>query len=442
MDLKKIIAYSTCSQMGYLVFCSGIAKFDIAFFHLINHAFFKCLLFISAGVLIHSFFNEQDIRKYGGLIKLFPFVWIILIVASLSLMGIPFLSGFYSKEKIIEYSFYIYNSNNLIAFWFSNLSAFLTAVYSMRLLIYSFIHAPNNYKRHYEVLHLEFPLIINSVLFVLGLGAIFSGFILNDLLMGLSTDLFNYTSNYLSIYSLNIHLGNFHLNFLTFKYTILGILFYLMIINYKKKFNSLFYYFYNNNNLLLLKNNLLVNNLNDSILKNIYFFFSKKWFINYIYNSYITQIVFYLGYSFTFKIMDKGYLEFFSFFFFIKNNNSLTNFLNYKLYKFNYFEEILFLIVLTFFIYFYFFLNILTYSDMLFFSFLFVSKKRTPIVPFLNKIKKKNNKKLLFSILNLSNSINYSFPFSHVIKQKSSESIDNVKLKNKESETIDYIKNL
>jgi NADH-ubiquinone oxidoreductase chain 5 len=287
MDLKKIIAYSTCSQMGYLVFCSGIAKFDIAFFHLINHAFFKCLLFISAGVLIHSFFNEQDIRKYGGLIKMFPFVWIILIIASLSLMGIPFLSGFYSKEKIIEYSFYIYNSNNLIAFWFSNLSAFLTAVYSMRLLAYSFLNLPNNYRRHYEVLHLEFPNIINIVLFILGLGAIFSGFILNDLLMGLSTDLFNYTSNYISIYILNIHLGNFHLNFLTFKYTILGILFYLMIINYKKRFNLLFYYFYNGT----LKS--INGTYNDSILKNVYFFFSKKWFINYIYNSYITQLVLY-----------------------------------------------------------------------------------------------------------------------------------------------------
>ena len=393
MDLKKIIAYSTCSQMGYLVFCSGIAKFDIAFFHLINHAFFKCLLFISAGVLIHSFFNEQDIRKYGGLIKMFPFVWIILIIASLSLMGIPFLSGFYSKEKIIEYSFYIYNSNNLVAFWFSNLSAFLTAVYSLRLLAYSFLNLPNNYRRHYEVLHLEFPNIINIVLFVLGLGAIFSGFILNDLLMGLSTDLFNYTSNYISIYVLNIHLGNFNLNFLTFKYTILGILVYFMILIYKKKFNLLFYSFY------VGTINSINNNYYDSFLKNVYFFFSKKWFINYIYNSYITQLVFFFGYSFTFKIMDKGYFEFFSFFFFIKNNNFLKNFLNYKLYKFNYFEEILFLIVLTFFIYFYFFLNIISYTNILFFFLLAVPKKRKSIKSFFIKIKKRNNKKMIFNFL-------------------------------------------
>lgn len=314
MDLKKIIAYSTCSQMGYLVFCSGVAKFDIAFFHLINHAFFKCLLFISAGVLIHSFFNEQDIRKYGGLIKMFPFVWIILIIASLSLMGFPFLSGFYSKEKIIEYTFYIYNSNNLIAFWFANLSAFLTAVYSVRLLVYSFVSLPNNYKRHYELLHLNFPNIINIVLFILGLGAIFSGFFLNDLLMGLSTDLFNYTFNGISIFNLNIHLGNFHLNFLTFKYTLFGILLYFYIFIFKKEFNLFFYYFYNGTIKNKISNNTIII-YQDSFLKNIYFFFSKKWFMNYIYNSYLTKLIFYLGYFFTFKIMDKGYLEYFSFFF-------------------------------------------------------------------------------------------------------------------------------
>lgn len=397
MDLKKIIAYSTCSQMGYLVFCSGISKFDIAFFHLINHAFFKCLLFISAGVLIHSFFNEQDVRKYGGLMKLFPFVWIILLIASLSLMGFPFLSGFYSKEKIIEYTFYIYNSNNLIAFWFSNLSAFLTAVYSIRLLAFNFISLPNNYKKHYELLHLNFPFIINIVLFTLGLGAIFSGFILNDLIIGLSTDLFNYTSNYFSIYILNIHLGNFHLNFLTFKYTILGMLLYFGILCFKKQFNKLFYYFYNGSVNLMLNNKRVIIMTHSSLLKSIYFFFSKKWFINYIYNSYVTKLIFFLGYFFTFKVFDKGYLEYFSFFFFIKNNNYLLNFLNYKLYKFNYFEEILFLIVLTFFLYFFFLLNFLNYNEILnFFFILAVPKKKKSINAFINLIKKKNNAKKLF----------------------------------------------
>lgn len=408
MDLKKIIAYSTCSQMGYLVFCAGLSKFDVSFFHLINHAFFKCLLFISAGVLIHSFFNEQDIRKYGGLIKLFPFIWIILIISSLSLMGFPFLSGFYSKEKIVEYSFYIYNSHNLIAFWFSNLSAFLTAVYSIRLLTFSFLTLPNNFKKHYEILHTEFPNIINIVLFILGLGAVFSGFVLNDLIIGFSTDIFNYTSNMLNIYSLNIHLGNFHLNFLTFKYTIFGILLYSYIYLYRSYINNLFYYSYVggirvpiNNGLYQLRNNLF----DDSDLKLFYLMFSKKWFINIIYNSYLTKFIFYIGYHVSFKLLDKGYLEFFSFFFFIQNLNKLFQFLYLKLYKFSYFEEILFLIVLTIFLYFYLFISILVYSTehvsiynfngsildlFLVFFLLAVPKKRKSVKSFFFSCKKAN----------------------------------------------------
>ena len=107
MDLKRIIAYSTCSQMGYLVFCVGIGNTNVSFFHLFNHAFFKCLLFVAAGTLIHALMNEQDIRKMGGLFKLFPFTFVLMSFASFSLMGLPFLSGYYSKEKILEYSFYL-----------------------------------------------------------------------------------------------------------------------------------------------------------------------------------------------------------------------------------------------------------------------------------------------------------------------------------------------
>lgn len=376
MDLKKIIAYSTCSQMGYLVLCAGIAKFDISFFHLVNHAFFKCLLFISAGVLIHSFYNEQDIRKYGGLIKLFPFVWIILIIASLSLMGFPFLSGFYSKEKIIEYSYYIYNSNNLIGFWFSNLSAFLTAIYSIRLISFIFLLKPNNYKKHYENLNLNFPFIINFVLFSLGLCTLISGFIFEDLIIGPLTNWYNYTSNFFNLYNLNIHFGNFNLNFLTFKYTILGMLIYSLFYILKNEINFLFYYYYNNKFFKTLNSKIfsLSNNSEQkrSInffyhiinLKFIYFFFNKKWFLNFIYNSYVTKFIFYIGYFWTFKILEKGYLEFLSFFFFINYFNKFSSFIIFKFYKFNYFEEILFLIFLTFFICTFIFssLNIYEYS--------------------------------------------------------------------------------
>jgi len=115
-DIKRVIAYSTCSQLGYMIFCCGLSGYDVSFFHLFNHAFFKCLLFVAAGTIIHALVNEQDIRKMGGLFKILPFTFVLIVFASFSLMGMPFLSGYYSKEKILEFSFYIYNNTNLFAF--------------------------------------------------------------------------------------------------------------------------------------------------------------------------------------------------------------------------------------------------------------------------------------------------------------------------------------
>jgi NADH-ubiquinone oxidoreductase chain 5 len=103
-DIKKIIAYSTCSQLGYMVLSCGLSFYNVSFFHLFNHAFFKALLFLSAGSIIHLMSNEQDIRKMGGLGVLSPFVYVNVILGSLALVGFPFLSGFYSKDLIIEIS--------------------------------------------------------------------------------------------------------------------------------------------------------------------------------------------------------------------------------------------------------------------------------------------------------------------------------------------------
>lgn len=115
-DIKKIIAYSTCSQLGYMVFSCGLSNYSGSFFHLFNHGFFKALLFLGAGSVIHSLLNEQDIRKMGGLIKLLPFTYIIFFIGSLSLCGFPFLTGFYSKDFLLEYSFSSYFFNNLFIF--------------------------------------------------------------------------------------------------------------------------------------------------------------------------------------------------------------------------------------------------------------------------------------------------------------------------------------
>jgi len=111
-DFKKVIAYSTCSQLGYMVFICGLSNYSLSLFHLTNHAFFKALLFLSAGSIIHAMSDEQDIRRFGGLIKLLPYSYIMLLIGSLALMGIPFLTGFYSKDLIIEIAFTSYLLNN------------------------------------------------------------------------------------------------------------------------------------------------------------------------------------------------------------------------------------------------------------------------------------------------------------------------------------------
>jgi NADH-ubiquinone oxidoreductase chain 5 len=107
-DIKKVIAYSTCSQLGYMVFACGISNYAISMFHLMNHAFFKALLFLSAGCVIHAMADEQDMRKLGGLIKTLPFTYSMMVIGSLSLMGFPFLTGFYSKDAILEASYASY----------------------------------------------------------------------------------------------------------------------------------------------------------------------------------------------------------------------------------------------------------------------------------------------------------------------------------------------
>ena len=142
-DIKKIIAYSTCSQLGYMFFSCGLSNYNVAFFHLFNHAFFKSLLFLSAGVLIHSLFDEQDIRKMGNLIHILNFVYFSILIGSLAILGFPFLSGFYSKDLILElvYSRYIFDS--IYIYLMSLIAALFTSMYSLKIIFYVFFHKIN-----------------------------------------------------------------------------------------------------------------------------------------------------------------------------------------------------------------------------------------------------------------------------------------------------------
>ena len=152
-DLKRVIAYSTCSQLGYMIFACGLSNYSVGVFHLANHATFKALLFLSAGSVIHAMGDEQDMRRMGGLVRLLPFTYAMFFIGSLSLMGFPFLTGFYSKDVILEVAYAKYTVASHFAHWLGTISAFFTAFYSMRLLYLTFLSKTNSYKSIINQVH-------------------------------------------------------------------------------------------------------------------------------------------------------------------------------------------------------------------------------------------------------------------------------------------------
>ena len=182
-DIKKIIAYSTCSQLGYMFFAAGIGAYHVAIFHLFTHAFFKALLFLGSGSVIHSMKDEQDIRNMGNLWKKMPFTWFSMIIGTLALTGFPFLSGFYSKDAIIEFAYLSHTNVGYLATAVGIITALLTAIYSWRLIFKTFHGKFNNQNLSKSEIH-ESSLSITIPLGFLVIGSIFSGFLFKDFLIG------------------------------------------------------------------------------------------------------------------------------------------------------------------------------------------------------------------------------------------------------------------
>jgi len=182
-DIKKIIAYSTCSQLGYMFFATGVGAYNVAMFHLFTHAFFKALLFLGSGSVIHSFKDEQDINQMGAVYRKLPYTWILMIIGTLALTGFPFLSGFYSKDAIIEFAYLKGNTVGYYAAGVGIFTALLTSVYSWRLIFKTFHGTYNNKKIKIEEMH-ESPAIMLLPLIILAIGAIFAGFLFKDLFLG------------------------------------------------------------------------------------------------------------------------------------------------------------------------------------------------------------------------------------------------------------------
>lgn len=286
-DLKKVIAYSTCSQLGYMIFACGISGYNISMYHLTNHAFFKALLFLSAGSVIHSMNNEQDMRKMGGLLHVLPFTYTMFLIGSFALLGLPFLSGYYSKDFILELSFATYTVPGHFAYALGSMAAFFTAFYSVRLLILTFFGSTNAYKQVINKAH-DAPSLIAIPLFVLSILSIFVGYFFRDMAVGLGSDFWenalalSYSNNYL----MDAEFLPFIVKLLPLICAGLGVLLATYIYNWLTKYlNSLIF---------------------KDFFRNIYVFLNKKWFMDKLYSEIIYQKVLFLSYNPFYAVFDKG----------------------------------------------------------------------------------------------------------------------------------------
>jgi NADH-ubiquinone oxidoreductase chain 5 len=291
-DLKKVIAYSTCSQLGYMVLACGLSNYNVALFHLVNHAFFKALLFLSAGAIIHALNSEQDFRKMGGLRYLLPFTYTMILIGSLSLMAIPFLTGFYSKDLIIELAKGQYTYIGTITYWLATISAIFTSIYSFRLITLTFFSYPNNNKKTYESIH-EVSIIMGIPLTILAILSIFFGYITRDIFVGMGS---SFLAN-----SLYIHSN--HISYIETEFALNHI--YKLIPFIGSLISSILIYLlyqYKSNIIIPLKKNIL-----KKFIINIYRFLSRKYNIDDIY-SYILRKNLNFGYLSN-KVFDRGTLE-------------------------------------------------------------------------------------------------------------------------------------
>src|ERR1700710_1199665 len=290
-DIKKVIAYSTMSQLGMMVIAVGLSSYNIALFHLINHAFYKGLLFLGAGSIIHAVSDNQDFRKYGGLISYLPLTYSVILIASLSLVAFPFMTGFYSKDFILESAYGQYYFSGTVVYCIAVIGAIFTTLYSVKVLYLTFLTNPNgpliNYKHAHEGdIYMSLPLIVLAVF------SIFFGYITKDIFIGLGSGFFSDNSLFIhptheimldTEFAVPTLFKLLPLIF-TISLSIIAIIFseFLPKVILHFKFTRLGY--------------------------NIFGFFNQRFLIELFYNKYITGLVLSLGGQTT-KIIDKGSVE-------------------------------------------------------------------------------------------------------------------------------------
>jgi NADH-ubiquinone oxidoreductase chain 5 len=297
-DVKRIIAYSTCSQLGYMFFSCGLSNYNVAFFHLFNHAFFKALLFLSAGALIHALFDEQDLRKMGKLLWGLPLIYIAMIIGSLAILGFPFLSGFYSKDLILELVYSRYNMESIFVYILALMGALFTASYSLKVIFYIFFTKANFSYIIYKYWNnnlIEVTDKMSVSIFSLIVLSIISGFLFSDMFIGYGTIFWN-NGLYISLdhfFFLDIEYINPFIKNMPIILSLLVMIILFFILD------SLFY---------LFKNYKLFFIRSVNIYNNIAPFFYYALFFNKIYN-YLYSFIIKCSYLIFIKYVDKGLLE-------------------------------------------------------------------------------------------------------------------------------------
>ena len=292
-DIKKIIAYSTMSQLGMMVIAIGLSSYNIAIFHLINHAFYKGLLFLGAGAVIHAVVDNQDLRKYGGLRLYLPLTYTVILIASLSLVAFPFMTGFYSKDFILESAYGQYYFSGVAVYAIAVIGAIFTTLYSVKVLYLTFLTNPNgslNYYRNSQ--GLESDIFISLPLVILAQFSIYFGYITKDIYIGLGSGFF--ADNSIFIHPMHEILIDTEFGVATI-FKLIPLIF------------TLFF-----SGIAIIYSEFIPNVISKFKLSNlgynIFGFFNQRFLVEFFYNKFIVNKVLYLG-SQTTQVLDKGSIE-------------------------------------------------------------------------------------------------------------------------------------
>ena len=290
-DIKKVIAYSTMSQLGMMVVAVGLSSYNTALFHLVNHAFYKALLFLGAGAVIHAVADNQDFRKYGGLKAFLPLTYSVMLIASLSLVAFPFMTGFYSKDFIIESAYGQYYFSGTAVYFVSTIGAMFTTLYSVKVLYLTFLTNPNGPLVNYKHAH-EGDIFMSLPLIILAVFSIFFGYITKDIYIGLGTSFFSDNS---------IFIHPSHEILLDTEFAV-PTLFKILPLIFTVSLSIL---------------SLVLSERTPKVLThfklsrfgyNTFSFFNQRFLVELYYNRYITDKVLQLGGQTT-KVLDKGSIE-------------------------------------------------------------------------------------------------------------------------------------